>query len=107
MNSSANAFVSIMLFCLERSRFSELATGWTTEEIDKFSARARNYSFVQSKQSGSRVHATSYSVGTEVFTAGLKWPESESNRWASPITKTKNTWSRTSISLYLISWRVT
>lgn len=59
-------------FCLERSRFSELATGWTTEEIGKFSARARNYSFVQSIESSSRVHATSYSVGTGVFTAGLK-----------------------------------
>jgi len=72
MNSSGNAFVSIMLSCLERTRFSELATGWTTEETGKFSARARNYSFVQSTQSGSRVHATPYSVGTGVFTAGLK-----------------------------------
>lgn len=72
MNSSGNAFVSIILFCLECRRFSELATGWTTEETGKFSARGRNYSFVQSTQSSSRVHATSYSVGTGVFTADLK-----------------------------------
>jgi hypothetical protein len=98
---------SSIMHLSERSRFSELATGWTAEETcPDFGT---DYKLFLCQAYSDRLQGPCHFLFSwyQLFYPGLKRSESKSNHLAPSITKTKNAWSSTFISLHLISWRVT